>query len=173
MYFKYHDHLINIVRNDQRKEKLCSAFKLLVENLYPYPLSNNYKIYLKTHPPLNVIFGKFYAPKNFKETISRMNPLFEGIAANDAKDLVNFLIMTLHGELNRAPPEEINMGNLLQDQTNRQLMFQNFANNFMKTHKSIISDIFYAMNCNITQCLNCGVMSYNYQIYFLFHFLIK
>ena len=172
-YFKYHDNLINIVKNDQRKEKLCSAFKLLVENLYPYPLSNNYKIYLENNRPLNVIFDKFYAPKNFKETISRMNPLFEGIAANDAKDLVNFLIMTLHGELNRAPPEEINMGNLLQDQTNKQLMFQNFASNFTKTHQSIISDIFYAMNCNVTQCLNCGVMSYNYQIYFFLIFPLE
>ena len=32
-----------------------------------------------------------------------MNPLFEGVQANDAKDLVNYLIMTLHEELNRAP----------------------------------------------------------------------
>ena len=102
-----------------------------------------------------------------------MNPLFEGIAANDAKDLVNFLIMTLHAELNRAPPEEINMGNLLQDQTNKQLMLQNFASNFTKTHQSIISDIFYAMNCNVTQCLNCGVTSYNYQIYFFLIFPLE
>ena len=43
-----------------------------------------------------------YAPRNFKEIISRMNPLFKGIAANDAKDLVNFLVMTLHDELNKA-----------------------------------------------------------------------
>ena len=31
-----------------------------------------------------------------------MNPLFKGVAANDAKDLVNFIIMTLHEELNMA-----------------------------------------------------------------------
>ena len=31
-----------------------------------------------------------------------MNPLFNGIAANDAKDLVNFIIMQLHDELNKA-----------------------------------------------------------------------
>ena len=31
-----------------------------------------------------------------------MNRLFEGIEANDAKDLVNFIIMTLYDELNRA-----------------------------------------------------------------------
>ena len=43
-----------------------------------------------------------------------MNPLFEGAKANDSKDLVNFIIMTLHDELNEgtkfedknAPPQE-------------------------------------------------------------------
>ena len=177
-YFKYSKHLFKIVKEDIKKEKLCSQFKTIIEKLYPDSLSNNYKNYLKNKPDPKIISLKknwesFFPPTEFKKTISKMNPLFEGIAANDAKDLVNFLIMTLHAELNRAPPEEINMGNLLQDQTNKQLMFQNFASNFTKTHQSIISDIFYAMNCNVTQCLNCGVTSYNYQIYFFLIFPLE
>jgi ubiquitin C-terminal hydrolase len=166
-YFKYSKHLFKIVKEDIKKEKLCSQFKIIIEKLYPDILSNKYNISLKKN------WESFFPPTEFKETISRMNPLFEGIAANDAKDLVNFLIMTLHAESNRASPEEINMGNLLQDQTNKQLMFQNFASNFTKTHQSIISDIFYAMNCNVTQCLNCGVTSYNYQIYFFLIFPLE
>ena len=177
-YFKYSKHLFKIVKEDIKREKLCSQFKLIIEKLYPDRRSNNYANYLKNKPDPKIISRKknlksFFPPTKFKNTISIMNPLFEGIAANDAKDLVNFLIMTLHAELNRAPPEEINMGNLLQDQTNKQLMFQNFASNFTKTHQSIISDIFYAMNCNVTQCLNCGVMSYNYQIYFFLIFPLE
>lgn len=163
-FFKGSKQVRNIIEKkieeDDRSPKLTVAFTELLQNLYP---AKNDK---------NNLQG-YYSPKNFKETISRMNPLFEGIAANDAKDLINFLIMTLHAELNRCPPEEINMGNLLQDQTNKQLMFQNFARNFTKTHQSIISDIFYAMNCNITQCLNCRVMSYNYQIYFFLIFPLE
>ena len=31
-----------------------------------------------------------------------MNPLFEGVQANDAKDLANFIIETLHEELNKV-----------------------------------------------------------------------
>ena len=33
--------------------------------------------------------------------------LFEGIQAKDAKDLINFLIMTLYSELNNAQPKHI------------------------------------------------------------------
>lgn len=35
-YIKYHHDLQEIVKNDLRKEKLCSAFKLLIENSYPF-----------------------------------------------------------------------------------------------------------------------------------------
>ena len=37
-----------------------------------------------------------------------MNDLFKGIAANDSKDLVNFIIMTLHEELNKVQVNNIN-----------------------------------------------------------------
>ncbi len=49
-----------------------------------------------------------------------MYSLFEGIAANDAKDLVNFIIKTLHSELNKTNENqnEIN-NNLIIDQTNQ------------------------------------------------------
>ena len=167
-YFKYNKHLIEIVKNDTKKEKLCSAFKMVIENLYNYKISNSYKKDSK------IKLKSSYPPRNFKDTISRMNPLFQGVAANDAKDLVNFLLMTLHAELNRALPEtNNNMGNLLLDQRNQEFMFQIFADNFRKTNRSIISDLFYAMNCNKTQCGNCNSISYNYQIYFFLIFPLE
>ena len=104
-----------------------------------------------------------------------MNPLFQGVAANDAKDLVNFLIMTLHLDLNKAQPEQIveNGGNIFQEQTNKMIMFNKFIDNFKKTNQSIISDLFYALNCNLTQCSNCNTLSYNYQIYFFLIFPLE
>ena len=175
-YFKYNKHLIEIVKNDTKKEKLCSAFKMVIESLYNYKISNNYKMDLQKKgisiPKIKL--KSSYPPRNFKDTISRMNPLFQGVAANDAKDLVNFLLMTLHAELNRALPEtNNNMGNLLLDQRNQEFMFQIFADNFRKTNRSIISDLFYAMNCNKTQCGNCNSISYNYQIYFFLIFPLE
>ena len=45
-------------------------------------------------------------------------------------------------------------------------MLNNFINEFKNKYRSIISDLFYALNCNMTQCSNCKVISYNFQIYF-------
>ena len=43
---------------------------------------------------------KYYEPYNFKQLISLMNPLFKGVAANDSKDLILFILETIHNELN-------------------------------------------------------------------------
>ena len=45
--------------------------------------------------------NKAYSPTSFKEVLSKENPLFAGIAANDSKDLVNFLLERFHQELNK------------------------------------------------------------------------
>ena len=175
-YFKYNEHLKNIVANDINREKLCSAFKELIDELYPYYISNKYKLYISKNKISNSVISSksSYAPRNFKNIISKMNPLFQGIQANDAKDLVNFLIMKLHEELNRVPPEaNNNTGNILLDQRNQAQMLQIFSDNFRKTNRSIISDLFYAMNCNITQCTNCNTVSYNYQVYFFLIFPLE
>ena len=159
-YFKYNKYLINFVRNDTYKEKLSSAFKLLTEKLWPDVFMN------QTH----------YAPYNFKELISSMNPLFKGVAANDSKDLVNFIIMTLHEELNKVKDNNMNMNanNFASfvDQRNQQLMLNNFMENFKATNRSIISDLFYGVNCGMTQC-SCNSLSYNYQTYFFLVFPLE
>ena len=115
---------------------------------------------------------KDYAPEEFKSKISTMNPLFEGVAANDAKDLVNFIIMTLHEELNKANNEN-NDNNINLDQRNQMLMFNNFIQDFQKNNKSIISDLFYAINCNKTKCGYCNTETYNYQTYFFIVFPLE
>ena len=147
-YFKYK-------YNNNKSNNLSSSFKILIESLWPNHKSYNY-----------------YAPEEFKNKISKMNPLFEGIAANDSKDLVNFIIMTLHEELNKANKNQINNINIFIDQRNKNLVFQSFANSFMSQNCSIISDLFYGINCNITDC-NCGSKIYNYQIYFFIIFPLE
>ena len=178
-YFKYNKHLEQKVNADRNRAFLCSAFKILIKILYPLEYSRNGQEYSKTNSEFISKYGTIpkysYPPRDFKNTISRMNPLFQGVAANDAKDLVNFLIMTLHQELNKAPPEQIveTGGNIFQEQTNKMVMFNKFIDNFKKTNQSIISDLFYALNCNFTQCSNCGTMSYNFQIYFFLIFPLE
>ena len=156
-FFKYSQQVISMVRNN--KNNLTSSFKLLIEKLWP----NNHD---ESYPQ------KYYAPEEFKNKISKLNPLFEGIAANDAKDLVNFIIMTLHQELNKAEKRNTNNNNIL-DQRNQLIMFNNFVQNFASENQSIISDLFYGINCNITQCCNCNSNIYNYQIYFFLIFPLE
>jgi ubiquitin C-terminal hydrolase len=80
--------------------------------------------------------------------------------------------MTLHQELNK--PGGINLNNAInQDQRNKQLMFQIFAQDFMNSNKSIISDLFYGVNYNITQCGFCNTQSFNYQTYFFLIFPLE
>ena len=159
-FFKYNKQANILFKND--KNKLSWSFKLLMENLWP----DNYD-----DPNLK----KYYEPNDFKEKISIMNPLFKGVAANDAKDLVNFIIMTLHEELNIAKNNEIenNNYNLIMDQRNQQLMFNNYSQNFLSCNQSIISELFYAINCNVTQCGGCGAQTYNYQTYFFIVFPLE
>ena len=65
---------------------------------------------------------KSYPPWEFKEKISTMNPLFKRVAADDAKDLVQFLIMTLHEELNQIKQKPNDDDNYYIDQTNKELV---------------------------------------------------
>ena len=144
-----------------KKETLSYSFKLLIDELWP----NNYNNL--THKKTS------YAPYDFKKKISKMNPLFQGIAANDAKDLVNFIIMTLHEELNKAKTNIVTYDVMNIDQTNKLLMFNNFAKFFIIHNQSIISDLFYAINYTITECFLCHTKLYNYQIYFFIVFPLE
>ena len=182
-YFKYNSHLIENVKSDLviGNLKLSSSFKLLIEKLWPDRL-----YFYNNNNPSALNYGKIgsnnsfsnkknesYAPNEFKEKISKMNDLFKGVQANDAKDLVNFLIMTLHEELNTATNQNSNNNAINLNQTNKLLMFQLFSQDFTNKNKSIISDIFYGVNYNVIQCQGCSTQSFNYQTYFFFVFPLE
>ena len=115
-----------------------------------------------------------YSPYNFKNIISQMNPLFQGNVANDAKDLVNFILEQLHLELNKTNQNQKNKV-LNLNQYNESEVFSYFLNDFMANHCSIISDIFFGIIETRTECLQCkqknqlnGIFNplylYNFQI---------
>ena len=159
--YRYNQHMKAIPKKEG--DNLSSSFKKLVDNLWP----NNYN----SSSPNN---KKKYAPTDFKDKISKMNPLFEGVAANDAKDLVNFIIMTLHSELNIVNPENNILNNdFIIDQRNQFLVYKNFIRDTFSKNNSIISDLFYAINCNITLCSKCRIPIYNCQIYFFIIFPLE
>ena len=85
-----------------------------------------------------------------------MNPLFKGITPNIAKDLVNFIIMTIHSELNKVKETEVNDNeeNCQMDQINKKIILDYYFIDFKNKNQSIISNLFYATNCSISECYN-------------------
>ena len=142
------------------KKTLSYSFKLLLDNLFPE--SEN----------LNNKKKNYYEPIEFKEKLSKMDPLFTGNSSNDSKDLINFIIMTLHEELNDANNIIINSHFIL-DQRNKNLIYQEFIKDFNKKNNSIISRIFFGISCNMTQCTECGTQLYNYQDYYFIIFPLE
>ena len=155
-FFKYTKALKN------ERDKLSSSFKILIDNLWP----NNFN-YSSSK------FKKYYSAEEFKNKISKMNPLFEGIESNNAIDLINLIILFLHLELNKPIEISENKINGIIDQTNKELVFQIFKKEFAKKYNSIISELFYAINYNKIQCCKCKNSIYAFQRYFLINFPLE
>ena len=159
----------NAVRmKNQDEPQLTSEFQELISNLW-IKKSKNY-----------------YSPHNFKTTVGKIEPLFKNFEANDAKDFVNFIIMTLHKELNgidnsftntnyiEPPTQNINQYNNVQ-------VLQAYLYYFQLDNSSIISTYFYGTTQGEIECQNCKmqlfqmgqnipIIKYNYQTYFFLNF---
>ena len=132
----------------------------------------------------NLIFQLFMSqekaisPNEFKNTIGELNPLFKGMHAADAKDLVFFLIERLHKENNELENNPNNFfgkdfNQLENEATNESLMIQNFKNDFHAKNKSIISDTFYGITRSTMKCNGCGITKYSFQSFNLQIFQLK
>ena len=117
-----------------------------------------------------------YSPNSFKDVLSKENPLFAGIAANDSKDLINFLLERFHQELNVVS----NLNNVNNDtninqpdQTNEQLMLKLFLDEFKEKFNSIISTLFYGILETKSQCQGCNVIKFNFQVYSFLEFPLE
>jgi len=118
-----------------------------------------------------------YSPNSFKEVLSKENPLFAGIAANDSKDLINFLIERFHQELNIMNSKDINNENLnplyQPDQTNEFLMLKEFMEEFNQKFNSPISNLFYGVMETKSQCQGCKIVKFNFQVYSFLEFPLQ
>ena len=151
------------IPKESQNEKLSTSFKLLIDKLY----QDNTKEIKRVYIPIDLI-----------EKISNINPLFEDISTNNEKDLINFIIMTLHEELNETQINpnyalESNYENIFEIQKDKIQMYTKFVNSFNKSHNSFIQSLFFAVNYNMCQCLNCQALTYNFQIYYYLFFPLE
>ena len=109
---------------------------------------------------------KNYSPDNFKQIISDMNPLFKGIQANDSKDLILFLLETMHNELNiPLGNSKFPSDNMLLNQNDFNKSLKIFTKFFQNTYHSVISNLFYGFFDSVMLCKNCKITTHNIQCY--------
>ena len=154
--------------NSFPQEFLSYSFKFIIDNLWKDDFTPNQNQ------------NNYFAPKEFRQKIAQKSELFKNNEANDAKDLVNFIIMTLHEELNEAkniPNYNNNINNFMNginmNQTNKLLAFKAFTDEYKQKNKSIINELFYAINLSVTQCSICKNQLYNYQLYYFIVFPLE
>jgi len=156
---------------------------LLTESIYKTILNNSY-LYELTSCYCEVLFNvctkniKYYKPEKFKQIISIKNPLFEGIQANDSKDLINFLLEEMNNELKHL---EVGNNNNLNDnsssfdvnQANKFQILNSFKKIMKKQNKSIISKIFYILTESEMKCLNCSQVKSSFQVTYFLEFPLE
>ena len=134
-------------------------------------------IYVMPFGLKNVFFPKFYgnespcfAPYKFKELVGELNPLFSGIAANDAKDLLQFILERMHSELKMAMQyfSDYNI-----DQTNELQSKQYFYQSYVFQNNSPFLSYLFGIIKIQTKCLKCNIIKYNFQSYNLLYFPLK
>ena len=104
----------------------------------------------------------YYAPEEFKNIISLKNPLFEGIKANDSKDLIYFLLEQMNYELNQAklkinPNLQKKENEFITYQTNKNIELSNFIQEYSFDNNNIIPKLFFSLIENESICSGCNM----------------
>jgi len=108
-----------------------------------------------------ILHHKCYAPENFKNIISELNPTFRGVAANDPKDLVLFIIQRIHIELNKEDPTiKTNNNDNSYDFWAEYISFMNF---YKRYNNSIITEEFHFYTNDLSICSFCNKTINNVQ----------
>ena len=152
-----------------------SIYKQIDNNEELYGLSRGY-CHLLEKVCLDDEIKNYYAPKEFKSVISLKNPLFQGINANDSKDLINFMLEIMNSELsklNELPNVIDKKDNIMLDPNNFLLILENFRDEFSKSNKSIIAQNFFFIIQTNNKCVGCQYLKYNFQAMFLLEFPLE
>jgi len=80
--------------------------------------------------------------------------------------------MKLHKELNKAEKNKDETYNEMV-QNDKKSIFDYYIQEFSRNNNSIISDLFFATNCKVTQCSNCNNQMFNFQKYFYLVFPLE
>ena len=114
-------------------------------------------------------YSKSVTPNCFHEIIGELNPQFRTFDANDSKDLLIFLIQSMHEELNYFGDKKLEVVPPC-DQTIPQKALDFFLAVNTELNLSIFSYLFYGIFKSETECLKCHQKFYNFQYFQILSF---
>jgi len=163
-YFKYDNHINEAINNysNKKKDSLTAFFKNIIDKIWPDKNIIN-KINISNH-------------KVIESTKINMNPILKNKYSGAPKDLINFIIMTLHDELNQDLNDNKKnqiKNDLIKNNSQRKYAFKPFNQEYHRRFNSKINELFCAIKEIKTQCLNCANSFYNFQIYYLLIFPLE
>ena len=138
----------NSLLKDENNLELSTSYYEIIKNLWNRKNEN-----------------KSFSPTNFKEKLRKMNSLFIGYNSGEPKDLISFILLKLHEELNvvkkKKEPENKNKLHSKYNMYDRFNVLNEFLIDTKIKNNSIISDLFYGIIENISECLICKEQNKN------------
>ena len=138
----------NVIQKTETKGKISEEYYKLLKNIWGNSRFS----------------GNAFAPKDFNDLISKLNPQFSKYESNDAKDLIIYLFQEMHEELNYFGEKKLGKipkcNQLIESEA-----FNFFYEINSKLNFSIISYLFWGIVKQTTTCKGCKNNFYNYQYY--------
>ena len=146
--------IYDILEKERNTKKLSYALAEVLKNLW-----QNLK-------------HRYFSPENFKNVITELNPLLIGMTENEIKDLIIFLLVTLHKELNDPIYNNI-INNKYLDNTNLNEVYMKYVEYYNNMNKSIISDECNGFKDKMIICENCKNTLHNIETYYYLSFNLE
>ena len=110
----------------------------------------------------NSFHNNAFSPEEFKRTLGLHNSLFRRFEANDSKDLILYLLQTMHEELNYFRDKYQN-AKFIHNQHNMLETYKHFTTIYNSNNFSKISVLFHGTYKNTIICDKCHKVLYNFQ----------
>ena len=107
-------------------------------------------------------YKNYFSPTEFKRTLGLHNPQFRTFDANDSKDLILYLLQTLHEEMNYFGNKNVRL-NFYPNQYDVVQTYNHFTTIYNSNNFSKISQLFYGTYINTTICMKCRNKIFNFQ----------
>ena len=149
-----------IINDDYINESLefTNCYKNLIEELSGCEDRDKFNKYKKKFKATNEEINSI-KPIKFKEILSAKNPLFKGVKAGDAKDLIMFLLQEMDKEItqlkNKTKEIPFFKGENISEMEEK---------NFKKIHNSPFGDLFYGFQKITNICTECNKKDEGYNI---------